>query len=211
MLKCRPSEVEPTVFTKLKAMGLVRVFLDISVQYTLMTFHPDATVDTVRADIDFFRRHDTHPVNFCQTEIYAGTPLERRMIQQGRAHGDYLARAYSIADPVVDTTARLAVRIFLERCWQGNSLMELAIGLDHLAAIARHVSRTERVRRVCAAIDDWLWRTNHDLFELLEELLLFPPRRTTPGSAPGSAEQARASAVETASWAAPSSQSPALG
>jgi len=203
-LKCRPSEVEPTVFAKLKTMGLVRVFLgiesgsaaglcsigrrqeqadseralgicrdlDISAQYTLMTFHPDATVDTVRADIDFFRRHDTHPVNFCRTEIYAGTPLERRMIEQGRARGGYLARTYSIADPVVDATARLAVRIFPERCWQGNSLMELAIGLDHLSAIARHVSRTQRVRRMCEAIDDWLWRTNHDLFRLLEDLLV---------------------------------------
>ena len=50
--------------------------------------------------------------------------------------------------------------------------MERAIGLDHLAAIARRVHRTERVSRVCGAIDDWLRRTNHGLFGQLESLLV---------------------------------------
>ena len=110
LIKCRPADVRPDVFARLKEMGLLRVFLGIesgsaaglaslgrrqavddeeaairicnelgiSVQYTIMTFHPEATPETIRADIAFMRRHIDNPLNFCRAEIYAGPPLERR-------------------------------------------------------------------------------------------------------------------------------------
>ena len=68
--------------------------LDISAQFTIMTFNPDATEGTaLRSDIAFMRRYSGNPLNFCRAEIYAGTPLEARMIAQRRARGNYLARA----------------------------------------------------------------------------------------------------------------------
>ena len=143
----------------------------VSAQYTLMCFHPDATVATLRADLDFMRRHERHPLNFCRVETYAGTALEARLRMQDRGRGDYLARTYSITDPVVDDVCRLALRIFYDRCWKTDSVMETAIGLDHLAAVARRFHPGTGVARICRGIADWQLRVNRDLTSLLEELL----------------------------------------
>jgi len=152
------------------ALALCRE-LGISAQYTLMCFHPDATLETVRDDLDFFRRHDTFPLNFCRVESYAGTPLEARLRAAGRGRGDYLARTYTIADPAVDVASRLATRIFHQRCWATDSLMELAIGLDHLGGVLRHFHGGPRVAAARARVQDWTVRVNRDLVALLSELV----------------------------------------
>lgn len=203
VLKCRPGDVEETVFARLKQMGLLRVFLgiesassaglasigrqqtiedseqalricrelEVSAQYTIMCFHPDATVETVRSDIDFMRRHIDHPLNFCRTETYAGTPLERRMIDEGRARGSYLARTYTINDPVVELASSLAKKVFLARCWSTGGLMERAIGLDHLGAVVGHFYADRESTRLRGEIQRWRLQVNRDLVELLSRLV----------------------------------------
>ncbi len=143
----------------------------VSAQYTLMCFHPDATVATLRTDLDFMRRHVQHPFNFCRVETYAGTALEARLRAAGRGRGDYLARTYSIIDPIVDDTCRITLRTCFERCWQTDSVMETAIGLDHLAAVARRFRPTREVRRTTQRISSWLLRVNRDLISILDDLL----------------------------------------
>jgi anaerobic magnesium-protoporphyrin IX monomethyl ester cyclase len=145
--------------------------LGISAQYTLMCFHPDATRQTVADDLAFFRRHDAFPLNFCRVETYAGTPLEARMRASGRGRGDYLARTYSIADPAIDVASRLATRIFRDRCWAPDSLMEIAIGLDHLAGVLGHFHRAPGIGAARARVRDWTRRANRDLIALLSELV----------------------------------------
>ncbi|MBN2194621.1 MAG: cobalamin-dependent protein [Polyangiaceae bacterium] len=209
-IKCRPSDVDRSVFEKLREMGLLRVFLGvesgsaeglcsigrsagawgreadvaaaetalelcrelgISAQYTLMCFHPDATVKTVMDDLAFLRRHAGHPLNFCRVETYAGTPLEARIRAAGRGRGDYLARTYSIADSRIDVASRLATRIFQDRCWATESLMEIAIGLDHLANVLRHYHRGSGIAAARKHVADWTTRVNGDLIGLLSELV----------------------------------------
>ena len=182
VIKCRPADAKPDVLCRLKAMGLVRLFLgiessterglstlerrqtveesmraldacadlDISAQFTIMTFNPDATEETVRSDIAFMRRYCGNPLNFCRAEIYAGTPLETRMIAMGRARGNYLARVYDLSDPVADTACNAASKLFHARCWASDSLMQNAIRTDdHLAAVAkRFYSGRNQIRRM---------------------------------------------------------------
>ena len=145
--------------------------LGISAQYTMMMFHPEATLQTVRSDLDFMRRHDDFALNFCRTETYAGTPLERRMIEQGRARGDYLARAYDIADPAADLASRLAARVFYERCWSMGGLIERAIGLDHLGAVVGRFYDDDDARRIREQIHHWRLSVNSDLTSLLAALV----------------------------------------
>ncbi len=202
-IKCRPGDVNESVFVRLKELGLVRVFLGVesassqglraigrdqsvsesaealalcrrlgvSVQYTLMCFHPDATVATLRADLAFFRENIAHPLNFCRTEIYAGTPLEARMLAEGRARGTYLARSYAIGDSVVSDACRLATRLFRARCWTADALMEWTIGLDHLAATLRHFAPGDATEDLAMRITAWRDRANLDTVNLLDELL----------------------------------------
>ncbi|HOU91207.1 MAG TPA: radical SAM protein, partial [Polyangiaceae bacterium] len=100
-LKCRPGDVDRQVFERLRAMGLLRVFLGIesgtaeglasigrrqtvaeqhraldlcqqlgiSTQYTIIIFHPEATPETMLADLGFVREHLTQPFSFCRAEI----------------------------------------------------------------------------------------------------------------------------------------------
>jgi TonB family protein len=144
--------------------------LDISAQFTLMTFHPDATPDTLRADIAFMRRYAGNPLNYCRAEIYAGTPLEQRMVECGRAWGDYRARAYRMLDPVADLACTTALDVFHTRCWSNGSLMLTTIGMDHAAAVAKRFypgQRTELARQV----GEWVRSVNGDTIELLAEVV----------------------------------------
>ncbi len=145
--------------------------LDISAQFTLMIFNPDATLATIRADVDFMRRFSANPLNFCRTEIYAGTPLEARMIEQGRARGDYRARVYRLADPAADLACNLSLDLFTARCWGDNSLMQHAIGLDHVAAVVKRFPAKPGQLQTCSRIANWLRSVNLDTIGLLEEVV----------------------------------------
>ena len=145
--------------------------LGISAQYTMMMFHPDATMQTVCSDLDFMRAHGQHALNFCRTEIYAGTPLEQRMVAAGRARGNYLARVYEIADPRAALACQTAIEVFRNRCWNMGGLMERTIGMDHLEAVVDLFYQS-------AAVDDWKRRAriyqlavNQDLVALLDEVV----------------------------------------
>jgi anaerobic magnesium-protoporphyrin IX monomethyl ester cyclase len=145
--------------------------MDISAQYTIMTFHPEATVDTIKADIAFMRRHIAHPLNFCRAEIYSGTPLEARMISEGRAHGNYLGRSYRITDSAADLATKHAVRLFVERCWTNASVLNTAIRNDHMAAILGRFYSGPEVARARAAVRAWMTKVNENSISKLEALV----------------------------------------
>jgi len=145
--------------------------LGISAQFTLMIFHPDATLDTLRSDVAFMRRFCGNPLNFCRAEIYAGTPLERRMIALGRARGGYLARVYNLSDPIADLACNLSLDLFDSRCWSNGSLMQSAIGLDHLAAVRKRFDHQPSAAALCGRVGTWLRSVNLDTTSLLEEVI----------------------------------------
>jgi anaerobic magnesium-protoporphyrin IX monomethyl ester cyclase len=145
--------------------------LDISAQFTLMTFNPDATLETLRDDVAFMRRYRGSPLNYCRAEIYAGTPLERRMVECGRAVGDYRAREYRLLDPVADLACRTALDLFHTRCWSGGSLMLTAIGLDHAAAVAKRFYPGPVGSGLARRVGDWVRAVNSDTIDLLEAVV----------------------------------------
>jgi len=145
--------------------------LDISAQFTLMTFNPDATLDTLRSDVAFMRRFCGNPLNFCRTEIYAGTPLEKRMIEAGRARGDYLARVYSLLDPVADLACNASLDLFHSRCWNNGSLMQHAIGLDHTAAVLKRFYKGPQGEVLARRVANWVRAVNLDTIDLLDEVV----------------------------------------
>lgn len=203
VIKCRPADATPDILRRLRALGLIRVFLgvesatasglsslerdqtvddsvraleacaelEISAQFTLMTFNPDTTLDTLRADVAFMRRFSGNPLNFCRAEIYSGTPLERRMIESGRAKGDYRARAYRLLDPVTDLACDASLKLFHSRCWSGGSLMQNVIGLDHAASVVRHFYKGRQRQVLSGRVENWLRAVNLDTIDLLDEVI----------------------------------------
>src|SRR5215467_3558750 len=142
--------------------------LDISAQFTIMTFNPDANLSTLRADLAFMRRFAGNPLNFCRAEIYAGTPLEKRMIALGRARGDYRAREYSMYDPVADLACTISLDLFYDRCWGDGSLMQKTIGLDHMIAVRKRFHGRDDL---CERAHAWVRAVNLDTLSLLEEVI----------------------------------------
>jgi anaerobic magnesium-protoporphyrin IX monomethyl ester cyclase len=142
--------------------------LDVSAQFTIMTFNPDANLNTLRADLAFMRRFAGNPLNFCRAEIYAGTPLEKRMIALGRARGDYRAREYSMYDPVADLACTISLDLFYDRCWGTGSLMQNTIGLDHMIAVRKRFHGRDEL---CERAHAWVRAVNLDTLDLLEEVI----------------------------------------
>ncbi len=172
-----------TVEQSTRALELCRE-LDISSQYTMMMFHPDATPDTVGADMQFLRDHIDHALNFCRTEIYSGTPLEQRMIAEGRARGDYLARTYDVGDASIDRACNAALDLFGERCWAMGGLMERMIGMDHLGGVVGRFYPNQAGACWRRELEVLRRRTNTDLVEILTEVIE-AARRTPSLGDPG--------------------------
>jgi TonB family protein len=142
--------------------------LDVSAQFTIMTFNPDANLNTLRTDLAFMRRFAGNPLNFCRAEIYEGTPLEKRMVALGRARGDYRAREYSMDDPIADLACTISLDLFYDRCWGDGSLMQKTIGLDHMIAVRKRFHGRDDL---CERAHAWVRAVNLDTLSLLEEVI----------------------------------------
>jgi anaerobic magnesium-protoporphyrin IX monomethyl ester cyclase len=201
-LKCRPADVDRRVFTRLRDMGLLRIFLGIesgsreglasigrhqtiaqehhaldlcadlgiSTQYTIIMFHPEATLRSMREDLAFVATHADQPMSYCRAEIYTGTPLEQRMVRAGRVFGDYLAREYEYTDALTRHAWNASRRLLAQRCFGPNHLLGQVVRLDHQAAVLRHFYEGRDVAALVTEIADFERAVNLDTIALIERL-----------------------------------------
>lgn len=145
--------------------------LGISTQYTIIIFHPEATAETMLEDLAFVKEHLAHPMSFCRAEIYAGTPLEKRMIGASRAFGTYMARAYEYTDTVTEVAWSVVRDLLFHRCWSPNNLMGQVIRTDHLATVFRHFYDGRKVDALKAEFEALELEINRDTVAIFEEAL----------------------------------------
>jgi anaerobic magnesium-protoporphyrin IX monomethyl ester cyclase len=158
--------------------------LGISTQYTLIIFHPEATVASMLADLAFAARHPAHPMNYCRAEIYAGTPLEARMRAAGRLEGTALAPTYRYTDPKVALVWALGSELFAGRCWGADDLLGSVIRLDHQVAVLDRFYEGARVRELAASFRAWQVDLNLETAGFFRELVV------ACGEAPDAADPA---------------------
>lgn len=151
--------------------------LEVSAQFTIMAFHPAATLETLWADHAFLSAHAHHPWNLCRTELYAGTPLEARMLAEGRCEGDYLSRSYRIEDPEAQRAWELALRLLWDRCFTPDALQNQSIRLDHAGAVVRRFRGDLALSR---EIDAWRRDANESTVRLLGAILHLAERDPAP-------------------------------
>ncbi len=145
--------------------------LDISSQFNILLFHPDADISTVERDMEFMERFISHPFNFCRTEIYAGTPLEKRMIDENRAYGSYMGRNYYMKDELMQRLWEYSYRLFRNRCLSTGNLMSTAIGIDHVRATLSHFHCGKEVKELSDEVMNWLLSTNRNTVSFLRRLV----------------------------------------
>jgi radical SAM superfamily enzyme YgiQ (UPF0313 family) len=144
--------------------------LGISVQYTIILFHPEASLASMREDLAFVRRHAHFPMSYCRAEIYSGTPLEARMIQAGRSYGDYLGRAYNYSDPLAALAWEASSDLLLERCFTQTNIQGRIIRLDHQVAVLRHFYDNPSIDELSDDFAAFESRVNLDTAALMGEI-----------------------------------------
>ncbi len=97
-----------------RALGILDG-LDLHVGYNLLVLNPESTFEDFAGNVAFLREHPANPMNFCRTEIYQGTPLERRLGRQGRLLGSYWGLDYAIADERAQMAFELMRDAFFDR------------------------------------------------------------------------------------------------
>jgi hypothetical protein len=106
--------------------------LDLHVAFNLLVLNPESTLDDFAGNVAFLRGHLANPMNFCRTEIYAGTPLERRLRREHRLRGDYWGLEYVIADARAQRAFELVREAFWERNFGADPVHYLSGRVDYL-------------------------------------------------------------------------------
>jgi len=97
-----------------KAIEIVRE-LDLYVCFNLLIFDPDTNLESLRTNARFLRYAAEFPSNFGRVELYAGTPLLARMLQEGRTVGDWMQHDYALASEEVERAFALTMKLFHAR------------------------------------------------------------------------------------------------
>ena len=126
-----------TVEQNVEALAVTKR-LDIHTAFNLLLLNPDSTLDDVAGNVAFLRRHPENPMNFCRTEIYAGTPLEKTLRRRGRLEGDYWGYDYTMADARAQLAFEVIYEAFQTRNYGDDCLHHLAMGVDYEHQLCAH-------------------------------------------------------------------------
>jgi radical SAM superfamily enzyme len=115
--------------------------LDFHTCFNILLLNPDSTLDDFAANARYLKHHAQHPLNFCRTEVYAGTPLEKRLRNAGQLRGDYWGYGYTIADAQAQRAFELMHRLMFDRHHGANNVHHLTMRLDYERKLLGHFFR----------------------------------------------------------------------
>lgn len=134
--------------------------LDIHACFNMLLFAPDTTLEELRGNVGFLHDHPHNPMNFCRTEIYAGTPLEEKMRREGRLLGDFWGYDYRIGDDRVQRAFELVEESLHGRHRGLSCLNHLAMQIDYENQILGHFFGVRpRIRK---NVKDFVTRLNRN-------------------------------------------------
>jgi radical SAM superfamily enzyme YgiQ (UPF0313 family) len=163
-------------------ISAINTLKNIGVTFNMgfMLFDPNSTLETVSQNLDFLRRtlgDGSCAINFCKMLPYGGTPIEKRLRQEGRLKGSIDQPDYSFLEPRIDWYAFFVARSFRIRNFDSLGLIE-RIGvakLDHtLAQEFKPANETEKYGK---ELKDITMRANSIALDVLERVLDFVKTR----------------------------------
>lgn len=152
-----------------RALALLRE-RELHVAFNLLLFDPDSTLATIRENVAFMAQQGYFPLNFCRTEVYAGTPLERRLAAEGRLRGSYLGRWYTIADPQAQAAFELFERVFTPRNFSAGGMHHVSMKVDYLFHLLRHFHPAQVDGALEARVKGLVGRLNADSATRMEAI-----------------------------------------
>ena len=147
--------------------------MGVHVTFNLLMFEPDCTLGDLADNIDFIRRHQDVPLNFCRVEVYSGTELEHRLRQADRLEGDYFGYTYRIADPRSQLAYEVFRPVFSPRNFPMGALNLQAMSVDYHLHLLKHFFPERVSGRLIRRSKDFIRRLNRNNVALLEEICRF--------------------------------------
>ncbi len=152
----------------------VRVLKDLGVlfSYGFMLFDPSSSFDSVRANLGFLREivgDGSAAATFCRMLPYGGTPIRRRLLEEGRLRGDVTRPDYTFLDARLNEYYRrlhAAARPWLDG---GGLSHELNWAREELETASRLVGGLRGVRGYLQALAALTAESNAQLFALVED------------------------------------------
>ncbi|MBN1809376.1 MAG: cobalamin-dependent protein [Planctomycetes bacterium] len=151
-----------------RALDVVNL-LDIHCCFNLLMLNPDSTLDDFAANVAFLKRRPHNPMNFCRTEIYAGTPLEIKLRRENRLIGDYWGYDYLIADPGAQLLFELVYTAFCQRNYGDRGVHHKVMEVDYEHQVLSHFFGTSRSLR--RRTKDYIAAVNLNTCAYLDELV----------------------------------------
>lgn len=145
--------------------------LGISAQYTVIIFNADATLKTMQADLELVKEFPNNPINYCRAEVYAGTPLEKRLLDQSRLSGDYKRYKYNYQDPKVQMVWEIAYDLFNGRCWGKEDLLSKMIHLDHQVIALKRFYEGAEIDNIASTFDNFQEEVNIKTKDIFSDLI----------------------------------------
>ena len=127
------------------ALELVRK-AGIHAAFNLLLFNPSSTFPEIAANLEFLKANADVPLNFCRTEVYAGTPIETELRDRGRLRGDWWGYDYRIDDPRVEALFSVLHHAFKQRNFAEDGLHHLAMQVAYLHSLRAHFDPGETTR-----------------------------------------------------------------
>jgi hypothetical protein len=144
--------------------------------FGLIFFDPDSTVEDVRANLDFLHSmagDGQAPLSFGRLEVYAGTPIEARLLREGRLSGNYLAWNYTIADPRVELLFRLMIATMYRRHYPNQGIGKQVSIACYEYSMYRHALGSSVDPRLGESLRAIVARLNRHSLATLEEMLIY--------------------------------------
>lgn len=162
-----------SVKRNLEAIHLVKQY-DIALAAGFMLFDPASTFQSVRENIDFLKQiggDGFYPVNFCKMLPYAGTPIERRLREEGRLKGSLQQPDYELLDPDLDWYAFFVQQIFMQRNFGGDGLQVALQEANFNERLNRAVSKNDPTVNLRTSLNELIRAANNVALVTLEKLL----------------------------------------
>jgi anaerobic magnesium-protoporphyrin IX monomethyl ester cyclase len=144
--------------------------------FGLIFFDPDSTLDDVRANLAFFREMagaGQAPLSFGRLEVYAGTPILRRLQAEGRLTGDYMAWDYAIPDARVEMLFRLMIVALRHRHYDNDGAAKQCSVACYEQMMYRYRLGQRANPALAQELRAMVARLNNHSLALLEEMLAF--------------------------------------
>ncbi len=143
---------------------------EISVTFNLLIFHPNATLDEIKKNIDFIEEYKDYALDFGRAEIVAGSPLERLVKKLNLLKGNWPNWDYKIIDERVDKMFIMNKESFRKKDSSYSRVAHHLIALVYHAYVAKRIYPGASSSRLLVNVSDLVSLFNEYLTKKLLEI-----------------------------------------